>query len=90
MIVQKSIFNHFVYQMTLKMRGNEKLIFDCVQSYYLELVDVFTYNALKSTSPTLFEMDLSSVISWYHELELLDNQYSEEKHPRVVEESPTI
>ncbi len=62
----------------VKDEGQRQMIFDCVQSYYFELIDVFTYNALKSTSPTLFAMDLSSVISWYHDLELLDNQYSEE------------
>ena len=71
-------FQSFRLSDDVKDKRERRIIFDCVQSYYLELVDVFTYQALQSTTPNIFVMDLQSFISWINTLEDLDNQYSED------------
>ena len=55
-----------------------KNVLDCIQSYYMELIDIFTYQAIQSKTPSIFVLDLSSYISWLKSLGVLDNQYSEE------------
>ena len=44
----------------------------------MELIDIFTYQAILSKTPSIFVLDLSSYISWLKSLDVLDNQYSEE------------
>ena len=71
-------FQSFRISNDVENTKERKIVLDCIQSYYMELIDLFTYQAIQSKTPNIFVLDLSSYISWLKSLDVLDNQYSEE------------
>ena len=65
------ISKHFDCTMSVPKDVDRSKIFELIQSYYIELIDKFTYAALATGSEDPFTMSISSFMIWCRKYDLI-------------------